>query len=258
MLSARPSHQTFFVLSALLFLASTGLTIHLCSPMAMMDAMPMPGGWSMSMAWMPAQNGPRAMLSFLGMWLAMMVAMMLPSLVPMLWRYRKAVGSNDALRLDYLTAVAGAGYFLVWLALGIIAFPIGVEVAALAMQYPAFANAVPIVTGVAILLVGLFQFTAWKSHQLACCRAVPPRNPSIGSAAALRHGLGLGFHCVACCFNLTLLLLVLGIMDWRLMVVVTVAMTAERLAGERLARAIGVVVAAAGLFVIARAAGMPI
>ena len=32
-----------------------------------------------------------AAASFLGMWLLMMVAMMLPSLVPMLWRYRPAV-----------------------------------------------------------------------------------------------------------------------------------------------------------------------
>jgi predicted metal-binding membrane protein len=34
----------------------------------------------------------RAAASFLGMWVVMMVAMMLPSLVPMLWRYRQAVG----------------------------------------------------------------------------------------------------------------------------------------------------------------------
>ena len=59
-------------------------------------------------------------------------------------------------------------------------------------------------------------------------------------------------------FNLTLLLLVAGLMDLRLMAVVTIAMAAERLAGERVARAIGVVVAVAGLFLIARAAGMQI
>ena len=58
-----------------------------------MDGMPMPGGWTMSMTWMrmPGQTWPGAAASFLGMWIVMMVAMMLPSLVPMLWRYRKAV-----------------------------------------------------------------------------------------------------------------------------------------------------------------------
>ena len=56
--------------------------------------MPMPGGWTMSMAWMrmPGQTWPGAASSFLGMWVVMMVAMMLPSLVPMLLRYRRAVG----------------------------------------------------------------------------------------------------------------------------------------------------------------------
>jgi predicted metal-binding membrane protein len=55
--------------------------------------MPMPGGWTMSIAWMrmPGQTWPGAVASFLGMWVVMMVAMMLPSLVPMLWRYRQTL-----------------------------------------------------------------------------------------------------------------------------------------------------------------------
>jgi predicted metal-binding membrane protein len=41
----------------------------------------------------------------LGMWIVMMVAMMLPSLVPMLWRYRLAVGRTGETRLGRLTAL---------------------------------------------------------------------------------------------------------------------------------------------------------
>ena len=54
------------------------------------------------------------------------------------------------------------------------------------------------------------------------------------------------------------LLLAVGIMDLRAMAAVTAAITAERIAtaGERVARAIGVVVVGAGLFLIARAAGL--
>jgi predicted metal-binding membrane protein len=54
------------------------------------------------------------------------------------------------------------------------------------------------------------------------------------------------------------ILLVIGIMDLRAMAVVTVAITAERLApaGERVARAIGVVVIGAGVFMIVRASGL--
>jgi len=38
----------------------------------------------------------------------------LPSLVPMLWRYREAVGMKGETRLGRLTALVGVGYFLVW------------------------------------------------------------------------------------------------------------------------------------------------
>jgi predicted metal-binding membrane protein len=53
------------------------------------------------------------------------------------------------------------------------------------------------------------------------------------------------------------ILLVLGVMDLRAMAVVTAAITIERLtpAGDRIARAIGVIVVGAGIFLIARAVG---
>jgi predicted metal-binding membrane protein len=53
-------------------------------------------------------------------------------------------------------------------------------------------------------------------------------------------------------------LLMVGLMDMRAMAVVTLANGLERLApaGERVARVIGVVVAAVGLFLIARATGL--
>jgi predicted metal-binding membrane protein len=54
------------------------------------------------------------------------------------------------------------------------------------------------------------------------------------------------------------ILLVVGVMDLRAMAVVTAAITVERLApgGERVARAIGVIVVGAGLSLMARAAGL--
>jgi predicted metal-binding membrane protein len=54
------------------------------------------------------------------------------------------------------------------------------------------------------------------------------------------------------------ILLVIGVMDLRAMAVVAVAITVEHLApgGERVARIIGAVVVGAGLFLLARAAGL--
>src|SRR5258708_8693790 len=115
MVSERASQRAFFGVSALLFAASAVVTIVWCASMSAMGEMPMPGGWTMSMAWMrmPGQTWPRAAASFLGMWVVMMVAMMLPSLSPMLWRYRQAVGQQGATPLDRLTALAAVRYFVI-------------------------------------------------------------------------------------------------------------------------------------------------
>jgi predicted metal-binding membrane protein len=132
--------------------------------------------------------------------------------------------------------------------------------AAVEMQLPALARAVPIAVGVVVLIAGALQFTAWKARHLACCREAPARGRTLPADAgtAWRHGLRLGLHCGYCCAGLTAILLVVGVMDLRAMAVVTAAITVERLApaGERVARAIGAVVVGAGLFLIAQAAGL--
>ena len=131
----------FWGLSVLVFTASAAGTIVWCASMAAMGGMPMPGGWTMSMAWMrmPGQTWPGAAASFLLMWVVMMVAMMLPSLVPMLWRYREAVGGTGEARRGGLTALVGVGYFFVWAVFGMAAFALGVALAAIEMQQPALA-----------------------------------------------------------------------------------------------------------------------
>ena len=79
----------------------------------------------------PGQTWSFAAASFLGMWVVMMAAMMLPSLIPMLWRYRQAVGSPGGTRLGRLTVLVGVAYFCVWAAFGLAAFPLGVALAAI-------------------------------------------------------------------------------------------------------------------------------
>jgi predicted metal-binding membrane protein len=260
--SERDSQRAFFGVSALLFAASAAVTMVWCASMSAMGEMPMPGGWTMSMAWMrmPGQTWPGAAASFLGMWIVMMVAMMLPSFVPMLWRYRRAVGRTGETRLGGLTALVGVGYFFVWTVFGMAAFALGVALAAVEMQLPALARAVPIAVGVVVVIAGAVQLSAWKAHHLACCREPPGRGRTLPADAgtAWRHGLRLGLHCSYCCAGLTAILLVIGVMDLRAMAVVTAAITVERLAprGERVARAIGAVVVGAGLVLIARATGL--
>jgi predicted metal-binding membrane protein len=264
MASERVSEHAFFVSSALLFAVNAGVTIAWCTSMSAMGQMPMPGGWKMSMAWMrmPGQTWIGAAASFLCMWVVMMVAMMLPSLVPMLWRYRQAVGRPGDSRRGRLTALVGVGYFFVWTLFGMAALPLGVAMATIAMQQPALARVVPIAVGVVVLVAGALQFTAWKAHHLACCREAPGRGRTLTADAstAWRHGLRLGLHCSCCSAGLTAILLVIGVMDLRVMAILTAAITVERLApsGERVARAIGGVVVGVGLFLIARAVGLAV
>jgi predicted metal-binding membrane protein len=262
MASERTSERAFFGVLALLFAASAAGTIVWCASMSAMGGMPMPGGWTMAMAWMrmPGQTWPGAAASFLGMWVVMMVAMMLPSLVPMLWRYRQAVDRPGETRLGRLTALVGVGYFFVWTLFGMAVFPVGIALAVFEMQQPALARAVPIAIGVVVLMAGSLQLTAWKERHLAICRETPGcgRTLSADAGTAWRHGLHLGLHCSQCCVGLMAILLVIGVMDLRAMAVVAAVITVERLApgGERIARATGAVAVGAGLFLITRAAGL--
>lgn len=249
---AMTSERVFYSIAALLFAITVTVTIVWCGSMAAMGGMSMPGGWTMSMAWMrmPGQTWAHAAASFVGMWTVMMVAMMLPSLVPMLSRYRRAVGRPGEARLARLTLWVGAGYFFVWTMLGLVAFPVGVMVANAEMQMPALARAVPVAIGAIVMVAGALQFTTWKARHLACCRHSPVCANALrpDAATAWRHGIRLGIHCTHCCAGLTAILLVVGVMDLRAMAAVAAAITLERLApaGQSVARAIGIVLIGLG------------
>ncbi len=222
----------------------------------------MPGGWTMSMVWMrmPGQTWPEAAVSFLGMWVVMMVAMMLPSVAPALWRYWHALGSTGEHRKAWLTILAGIGYFFVWALLGSAVYPLGVALAAVEMHQPGLARAAPIAVGAVVLTAGAIQFTSFKAHHLGCCREAPGGDGALpaDTGRALRFGLDLGLHCSYCSANLTAVLLAVGVMDVRAMALIAAGITAERLApaGGRVAHLIGLFVVAAGFFLIARAIGI--
>jgi predicted metal-binding membrane protein len=273
MLPERVSQRSFFVLMGLLFAASGAATIIGCASMPAMRGMPMPGGWTMSMTWMrmPGQTWLGSAASFLFMWVAMMVAMMLPSVTPVLLRHRQALANTGETHLNRLSALVGLGYFFVWIVFGLAAFPLGVALAAMEMQLPPLARSVPIAVGVVVMIAGALQFTAWKAHQLACCRAVRQDRPACHGPAACqdhrwplhageawKYGLRIGLRCCYCCAGPTAILFVSGIMNLSAMAVVTAVITLERLApaGERVARATGAVMIGAGLVLIVRAAAL--
>ncbi len=206
----------------------------------------------MSMMWMrmPGQTWPGVAAAFLGMWMVMMVVMMLPTLTPMLWRYREAVTRAGPARPAGLMVLVTAGYFFIWAVSGLIVFVVGASFTALEMQ------ATPLLVGSVVLASGALQLTRWKTRRLACCResAGCGCRSRVTPASAWRHGLKIGLQCNYCCAGFTAILLAVGIMDLRAMAVVTVAISLERLlpGGERMAQAIGVAVVAAGFVMIVR------
>jgi predicted metal-binding membrane protein len=249
--------RVFLGTSALFFIASVATTIYFCQSMS--GGMAMPGGWTMSMAWMrmQGQSWLGSAVLFMGMWVVMMAAMMLPALVPTLLGYRRSLRGRDTIHLSVLTVVAGAGYLFVWALLGAVVYPFGVFSAKAAMSSAELSRSIPLAAGIALLLAGGLQLTAWKARQLCRCRAVPAfrheLNHSPGSAWA--HGIRLGVDCALCCSGLMAILLVTGVMNLGAMALVTIAITTERLVPEpgRTARGVGLVTIAVGLFMIGRA-----
>jgi predicted metal-binding membrane protein len=255
MTSALREDQGFVSVAAVLFVISAAVTVLWCGSMAAMPGMDMPGGWTMSMAWMrmPGQSWGGAAGAFLGMWVVMMVAMMLPVIAPRLVRYRSAMAFVDAAQRRRMTFVVALAYFGVWVLLGAFLYPLGLALAEFLMRSPALSSAAPALSAIVLVAAGTLQFTAWKARLLECCRATPEvccATPAT-SRAAWWHGWHLGMTCVKCCAGHTALLLVLGIMDLRAMALVTSLIALERLApeGQQFARGIGALLVVAGLWI---------
>uniref|UniRef100_A0A9E7ZTH3 DUF2182 domain-containing protein n=1 Tax=Bosea sp. NBC_00436 TaxID=2969620 RepID=A0A9E7ZTH3_9HYPH len=223
-----------------------------------MGAVPMAGGWLLSGIWLPlcGQSWFETAACFLGMWFAMMVAMMLPSLAPVLWHYRKASLESGAKQPDGLAALAGIGYFAVWTGFGLLTFLLVAALAQIAMQFPVLARLGPAVGAFLALIAGLSQFTHWKARLLGDCGRLPNvLSARIGLLEAVRTGTALGLRCGLSCIGPMAILIAGGLMDLRLMLGVTLAVTAERLLPRemRIAQVTGALMTTAGLLLLVQA-----
>ena len=246
-----------YALSVVVFLISAALTVWLCRGMS--EGMEMPGGWTMSMMWMPmsGQTWLAAAGMFMGMWLAMMVAMMLPSSLPMLLVYRRAALFRGQPRAGLATAAVACGYFAVWLAAGVVAYGGGMAIGWAAMRWDGVSLAVPAASGAALIVCGIYQFTPWKSKCLHHCSdtlSVVASHLHGGVAGAFRLGARHGTFCTACCWGLMLTQLVLGLMNLAVMALVAAVIAIEKLAPrvEWVVRTVGAAAVLGGVYVIGR------
>lgn len=238
--SPRGVARTFFAITTVVFLASVFATIRLGQEMS--GAMPMPGGWSMSMAWMrmPGQTWATAAMSFVWMWLLMMVAMMLPAITPALWKQHR------------FPAFVAAGYFAVWTLIGAALYPIGVLVALAEMRSETLARSVPLTTAIVVLAAGSVQLLPWKARQLDCCQMCDVQEDRRG---AWKYGVRSGVRCALCCSGFMAAFVVLGVMSLGAMAAAAAAITVERIAARPAAitRALGAAMLLLGAALAVRA-----
>lgn len=248
------------VLAAIVTAAAWVFTINSAS--AMSSSMPMPGGWSMSMAWMSmGHQSPLAhAVMFLVMWTAMMIAMMLPSVMPAVLLHRRLIQGRAARgdRASGSHLLLLAGYFSVWTIFGAVAYAIGMTIADAAMRSVQVSVLIPAATGAALAAAGMYQLTQWKQICLRHCRSPLDffaRHDIRRPRDSWRFGLHHGAYCAGCCWGLMLIQLALGVMSVPLMALVALIILLEKQwrHGEVLARMVGGASLAAGIILALRA-----
>jgi predicted metal-binding membrane protein len=231
----------FIAVCVLAFVAGVSATVYFCSSMCC--GMEMPGGWTMSMMWMrmPGQTWFESGLSFLLMWLAMMIAMMMPSALPMFLRTRRQWVS-----LCYMAT----GYFAIWFVAGVGIYTPGVALATIAMRSELISRTVPLLLGASLIVAGAIQCTRWKMTHLLCCRSpFGCANSCSQPETGFRLGCRQGAACCVCCAAPMTIQLVLGIMDPLVMIVIAIVIAAEKLLPrpEITARFVGIIAIFAGV-----------
>jgi len=224
------------VLGAWLFLA--WLVLDMSHPLAKLT-MPATPQWS-------AAN----VLAIWIMWSIMMAAMMLPSALPMILTFvRLAARSGERARSPSFVAA----YLAVWFA-----FSAGATVAQWLFQAmdwvnPMIVSTSPLLTGVLLLVAGLYQFSPLKHACLSHCRT--PMGFLLGEwrpgpFGALKMGLRHGLFCLGCCWALMALLFVGGVMNLAWIAALSIAVALEKLLprGERVAALLGLMLIGIGGF----------
>ncbi|WP_435103447.1 DUF2182 domain-containing protein [Arhodomonas sp. AD133] len=196
--------------------------------------------------------GPLA-LTFV-MWAVMMVGMMVPSAAPAILVYTTIVTRRrDSAPAHGAVWIFTGGYLAVWAA-----FSLGATLLQATLVYerllrmPAMDSANLALTGVLLVVAGLYQWSPLKDVCLRKCRS-PFRffmfRWRSGLLGAFRMGAEHGLICVGCCWTLMLLLFTAGVMNLFWVAVIAGFVLLEKLApgGRLLGRLAGVALGLIGV-----------
>lgn len=231
-----PMALALLALSAVCWAALLWMAVDMGHPLVQL-AMPMSSHWT-------ASN----LLAIWSMWAVMMAAMMLPSAMPMVLTFTRSC-TRDGERLRSMAFVTA--YLLVWSGFSVAATAAQWSLQVMGLVNPMIVSTSAGLTGVLLLLAGVYQFSPLKQTCLAHCRT--PMGFLIGEwrggvYGGLVMGLRHGLTCLGCCWALMALLFVGGVMNLAWIAALSVAAAIEKLAprGEAIARILGFGLLAAG------------
>lgn len=196
---------------------------------------------------------PLALVLVAGSWIVMTAAMMLPSSVPMITVLAASSSRTTGWRRQFASFMLG--YFVVWVAFGLVAFAFDLGLRTLGDAWPWLGENWQVVTAAALAIGAVYQLTPLKDACLKGCRHPVSfllrhhrRRGGVGWDLGLRHGM----FCVGCCWALMLVMVVAGTAQLALMGVLALVMLAEKAMpwGEKVVRPIGIVFAVAAVVVL--------
>lgn len=202
-------------------------------------------------------------ITFSGVWVAMMVAMMFPTAAPMILVFARVQSSRRNAGRSYVpTSLFVATYLAVWTAVGLAAFGLATALGELADHHHLDADTLTRASGALIGLTGLYQLSSWKHRCLAKCRG--PMHYVLGSwrdglTGAVLMGGEHALYCAGCCWLLFVILFPIGIMNVAVMGAVTGLIVVEKVwrGGPAVARCVGVALIAVGVLTVLAPGWLP-
>jgi len=166
------------------------------------------------------------------MWAVMMVAMMTPSASPMILTFA-AVNRKRQERADAVvpTWIFLSGYIAVWTAFSGLATFLQWYLHHKALVSPGMVSTSNVLSGILLIVAGIFQFTSFKNACLSHCRSPLSflmTDWQEGTWGAFAMGLKHGLYCTGCCWVLMLLLFVLGVMNIAWIAVLSIFVLLEK------------------------------
>ena len=201
-----------------------------CHPIAMLT-MPMSPVWTVG-----------NLIAVFAMWVVMMIAMMLPSALPMILMHHRMAKKNSH---PFENLSFTISYLFIWVFFSVVAVALQFIAQKAGLLDPASLTTTKIISIILLIMAGVYQFTELKNTCLSKCRT--PAGFFMGYwksgvLGAFKMGTRHGLFCLGCCWAIMLLLFVGGVMNLTWVLILTIAVVAEKTlpAGELISKLIGV------------------